>query len=239
MDDDDGIDGHAELVALADAGIDRRETQDGGREDRARRPGARRRDLLRDAAAVVIRIGKVGRSAESGGHAVASLDGESFRGAATADERRVERDAEASLSLKRRSDRAVGEVITMEVISGGAAAAQEVIEDGVDRGDVEVALGRAGATRRQAAVAGGEGQRFDSADDEGIVVARRPLAAEGAGGAGGGFDLPLIHAVEVTVEIPGRPADDAPGPVVGVRGRVAGAAEQPDVRKRQRVVLQQ
>ena len=65
------------------------------------------------------------------------------------------------------------------------------------------------------------------------------MSAEGAGGRGGGFDLPLIHAVEVTVEIPGRSADDAAGPVVGVRGRVAGAAEQTDVGERQRVVLQQ
>ena len=118
MDDDDGVDGHAQLVALADAGIDRRETQDGRREDRARRPSARRRDLLGDAVVVVIRIGKVGRGAEAGGHAVTALDGESFRGAATADERRVERDTEASLSLEERANRAVGEIVAVEVVFG-------------------------------------------------------------------------------------------------------------------------
>ena len=132
MDDDDGIDGHAELIALADAGIDRRKTQDGGREDRARRPGARRRDLLGDASAVVIRIGEVGRGAQAGGHAVTALDGESLGGAATADERRVEGDAEASLGLEGRADRAVGEIVAVEVLRGGAAAAEELVEDGID-----------------------------------------------------------------------------------------------------------
>ena len=239
MDDDDRIDGHAQLVALADAGIDRRETQDGRREDRARRPGAGRRDLLRDASAVVIRIGEVGRGAQTCGHAVTALDGKSLGGAATADERRVEGDAEASLGLEGRADRAVGEIVAVEVVRGCAAAAEEIIEDGVDRGDVEVALGRAGTARRQAAITAGIGERFDAADDEGIGVTGRSLAAQGSGRAGGGFGLPLIHTVEVAVEIPGRAADDASGPVVGMRGRVAGSAEQADVRVRQRVVLQQ
>ena len=173
---------------------------------------------------------------------MARENGHALGGAATVDDAFGERNPVATFGLEERTDRAVGQIVAVEVIPGVASGCEELIRRRVVReigvGVVCILRRRAVTTAWQPAVTRGIGERFDPAHDEAIDVGGRALAAEGGGVRGGRFDLALIHAVEVAIEIPGRAADDAGGPVVGVRGRIAAAAEQPDVRPRKGVVLE-
>ena len=116
---------------------------------------------------------------------------------------------------------AVREVVAVEVVLSRAAPAEEVFRFRVRCRRIVVADYGFCHAFRIATQAGGVGERFDSAGDVAEGIGWRSLVAQRAGGRGGGFDFPLIHAVVVTIKIPGRAADDACGPVVRM-GRRAG-----------------
>ena len=151
----------------------------------------------------------------------------------------MERDLVAPFGEEGGAHAAVREVVAVEVVRGRSAAGEEIVQHGRQRGGVllDDPAGHVGAAPRQAAVAGGVGEGLDAAHDEAVGVGHGSLAAQGRGiRGGGGFDLALVHAVEVAIQVPGRSADDAAGPVVRVGGGVA--VGETDVGVGQRVVLQ-
>ena len=118
-----------------------------------------------------------------------------------------------------RADAAVGQIIAVEVARRLSAAGEVVVELWVGRGGVAVALGGAGTACRESAVTRGVRQGFDAADDVAKVVGGRALSAQGGGVRGRRrFDLSLIHSIVITIQIPGRAAHDAGGPIIGVGG---------------------
>ena len=108
------------------------------------------------------------------------------------------------------------------VIIGRASAWISAEEAGrADREGRRALLGH-----RHAAVAGGVGERFDAASHDRSTVGHGVLPADFVLGTSG-LELALVHAVVISVQVPGRAADDAVVEVIGIGGAKAGEGRRP------------
>ena len=224
MDHDDRVDSHAERAVRVeavgvreDSGEDHRETNDARREAHRCRPGARGR--LRD----IVEISVAACRARYGNTHAVEVGGNVRRhhlrvGVIMAEDVRV---TEALFGLEtRRIARRRKVVAVKKPILGKGGECRPSVELVRQGGLVPLSpactVGLSTTLHGCEAVAGSVGQGLDAAGDDGIGW-RCFLAAEGGGGELAGlFDLALIHAVVVAVEIPGRSADDATDQVLDV-----------------------